>query len=48
MQTITKHFKTLKQAEKYQDKLYQHFPYCVLISYPIFSDEGQYTWEVSI
>ena len=48
MSTITKHFKTMKQAESYQNKLYNVFPYCVLISFPIFSEEGTYTWEVSI
>ncbi len=48
METITKRFKTIKQAEKYQNSLYNKFPYVVLIDFPKWSEEGQYTWEVSI
>ena len=48
MNTITKHFKSLKQAEKYQDCLYQNFNYVCLITFPIWSDGGTYIWEVSI
>jgi len=48
METITKRFKTIKQAEKYQNSLYNKFPYVRLISSPLFSEEGQYIWEISI
>jgi len=45
---ITKRFKTIKQAEKYQNSLYNKFPYVRLISYPIFLEEGLYIWDVSM
>jgi hypothetical protein len=48
MRTITKHFRTIKQAEKYQNSLYNKFPYVRLFSSPIWSEEGNYTWEVSM
>jgi len=48
MQTISKQFKTMKQAEKYQNSLYNKFPYVRLITFPIWSEEGRYIWEVSI
>ena len=48
METITKRFRTIKQAAKYQNSLYNKFPYVVLISSPLFSEEGQYTWEISM
>lgn len=48
MQTISKIFKTIKQAEKYQNSLYIKFPYVRLVSFPQWSEEGQYTWEISM
>lgn len=48
MQTITKRFQTLKQAEKYQNSLYNKFPYVRLITFPIYSEEGVYIWEISM
>lgn len=48
MNTITKRFKKIKSAERYQDYLYNKFPYVRLISYPIYTEEGAYTWHVSI
>lgn len=48
METISKQFKTLKQAEKYQNSLYTKFPYVRLVLFPIYSEEGQYTWEISM
>jgi len=48
MNTITKYFRSIKQAEKYQMSLYSKFPYVKLASFPVYSEEGQYTWEVSI
>ena len=48
MQQITKYFRSIKQAEKYQNQLYSKLPYVRLFSAPLFSEEGQYTWEVSM
>lgn len=48
MQTISKRFKTIKQAEKYQNSLYNKFPYVRLISSPIWIEEGLYIWEISM
>lgn len=48
MQTIAKYCKTLKQAEKYQNSLYNKYPYVRLISFPLFSEEGLYEWHISM
>jgi len=48
MQTIQKRFKTIKQAEKYQNNLYNKFPYVRLFICPMWSEEGLYIWEVSM
>lgn len=48
MNTISKRFKTIKQAEKYQNSLYSKFPYVRLLSAPLWSEDGQYIWEVSM
>ena len=48
MHTILKHFKSLKQAEKYQNYLYENFPYVRLISSPIWTEDGFYEWHVSM
>lgn len=48
MQTISKRLKTIKQAEKFQNSLYSKFPYVVLINYPLWGEEGQYIWEISM
>lgn len=48
MQTISKRFKTIKQAEKYQNSLYSKFPYVQLITFPVWSEEGLYIWEISM
>jgi hypothetical protein len=43
---ISKTFKTIKQAEKFQNSLYNRFNYVALTSSPIWSEEGVYTWDV--
>jgi len=48
MQTISKRFNTIKQAEKYQNSLYKKFPYVVLVNFPTWSEEGTYIWEISM
>lgn len=44
--TITKHFDTLKQAEKYQNLLYNKYHRVVLMNAPMFEESGNYVWEV--
>jgi hypothetical protein len=46
MKTITKVYKSLKQAESYQNRLYGKYNYVRLISSPLFSEEGKYVWQV--
>lgn len=38
----------MKQAERYQNRLYNLFPYVRLISFPLMGESGPYTWEVSM
>lgn len=47
MKTITKHCTTLKQAERYQNKLYDQYNSVQLVRAPLFSEEGTYQWQVS-
>jgi hypothetical protein len=46
MKTITKHFDTMKQAERFLNKLYSQFDFVNLISYPVFSESGIYTFQI--
>jgi hypothetical protein len=46
VKTITKTYKTLKQAERYQNSLYNKYDHVRLIRSPMFSEEGVYAWEV--
>jgi len=46
MTTISKRFDTLKQAEGYQNKLYEQYNSVQLIQAPTFSEEGLYIWRV--
>lgn len=48
METISKRFRTIKQAEKYLNSLYNKFPYVRLVSWPIWSEEGTYIYEISM
>lgn len=45
---IERFFKTIKQAEKFQNRLYSKYPYVQLVSFPRFSEEGQYIWDISM
>lgn len=45
-QVINKSFKTIKEAEAYQTKLYTKYDCVKLVRSPLFSETGIYTWEV--
>ncbi len=47
MKTVTKTLKTLRQAEKQQDKLYGKYEYVRLVKSPRFQESGVYAWQVS-
>lgn len=44
--TITKVFSSMRQAVIYRDKLYNKYDSVKLISFPMYSEYGEYTWEV--
>lgn len=44
--TITKSFPTIKKAEHYQMSLYNKYNSVQLISFPMFSEAGNYVWKV--
>jgi len=46
MKTITKMCKTLKQAEVYQNRLYNKYEHVRLVRSPCFTEEGIYQWIV--
>jgi len=46
MKTIAKTYSTLRQAERFQNKLYDKYDYVRLIRSPMFGEEGNYVWEV--
>lgn len=46
IKTVTKHFDTLKQAETYQNRLYNKYDHVRLIRSPMFAQAGTYAWEV--
>jgi len=45
--TITRTFKTMDKAEKFQDQLYSKYNGVELLHAPMFSEEGAYAWRVS-
>jgi hypothetical protein len=47
MKRIKKTYKTLKQAERYQNRLYNKYNSVQLVSFPRFSEDGEYVWEVA-
>lgn len=47
MKIITKKYKTLKQAERYQNSLYNKYHSVKLVKFPSFSEDGIYQWQVS-
>jgi hypothetical protein len=46
MKTISKQCKTLKQAERYQNRLYEKYQRVRLVKFPWFTEKGSYVWEV--
>lgn len=40
MKTINKQFDTLKQAERFQNRLYNRYDYVRLVSSPTFSEKA--------
>lgn len=46
MKTITKNFTTLKQAERFQNGLYEKYNSVQLVSFPRFEEAGTYVWHV--
>lgn len=47
MYQIRKRLKTLKQAEKFQNSLYNKYNYVRLVTSPIFTEDGLYIWDIS-
>lgn len=45
---VRKYYKSLKQAERKQQDLYSKFPYVILVSSPLWTEEGLYIWDVSM
>ena len=46
MKRIVKVFKSLEQAENFQDNLYNEYNSVQLVQAPLFSEDGTYIWEV--
>lgn len=46
MKAITKTFSTMKEAERFQNRLYNKYDEVRLVSFPRFSEHGQYVWRV--
>jgi hypothetical protein len=44
--TIAKTFDSLKQAERYQNRLYGKYDKVELVKSPMFSESGIYVWIV--
>ncbi len=44
---ITKYFKSLIQAERYQNRLYNRYDSVQLVKSPRFSEDGYYSWLVN-
>jgi hypothetical protein len=42
-----KFFATLKQAERYQNRLYNQFHTVTLVQFPSVTESGVYVWKVS-
>jgi hypothetical protein len=46
MKRITKYCRTLKQAEQYLNRLYSKYDHVRTVSSPLFSEAGNYIFEV--
>jgi hypothetical protein len=44
---ITKQFDTIRQAERYLEKLYGIYSYARLVACPLWSESGAYIFEVN-
>jgi len=43
---ITKTFTSCDEAGEYQHSLYDSYNYVSLVDFPLFTDAGEYVWEV--
>ena len=48
MKKITKYFKTLQAVEDFQNDLYDHYGTVMIVDFPRYSEEGEYSWEVLV
>ena len=46
MKLISKHFESLKEAERYQGGLINKWDFVQLVQFPIFGESGKYMWHV--
>ena len=46
MKRIEKYFNSMKQAEKFLNKLYDKYDFVQLVSFPMFSEMGTYVFSV--
>lgn len=46
MKRITRHCRTLKAAESYLNRLYSRYDHVRCVSSPLFSEDGNYIFEV--
>ena len=44
--TIVKRYETMKQAERFQNRLYAIYDYVLLKNWPRWQESGVYVWEV--
>ena len=44
--TVTREFASLKQAERFQNRLYNRYDSVKLIRAPLFRECGMYIWDV--
>ena len=47
MKTISKHFKTIKQAVNFRSKLYQKYDFVKITDAPLFDENGTYVFSVN-
>ena len=47
MKTITKKFKTIKDAVNYRSKLYEKYDFVKITDAPLFDENGTYTFSVN-
>lgn len=47
MKIIRRHFATLATAEAFQDSLYDRYDSVACIGWPLFSEDGVYSWRVA-